>query len=566
MSTAEKRLPAGPSGPLALPSFPAMNFSNKVQRNLRLGALPRLRTRNHAWMLLIFGVLLCWLVAIWDLSSDIERSSIYLDGNGAPDDNLLGLLKTIQEARALSIPAEESRMALFSAVEKVMTGGRQGIPGQFRTEVDALESKFVSALGGIERDAHVLECDKDSGVLDVELPVDGMVLLSANLHNSEEIMPNFILQLLRAVGRVPQGGMGVSIYESGSTDQTWIWLDALRCLLDFAQVPNNVTYHGDLIRGSVPQNRIGFLAKVRNAVLDPVVLRAALQYGLETSDNRWSTSWNIGKVVFVNDVYFCAQHIFRLAKLDGDIVCGLDFVRTMSGLSKEDQRLLMVKDLTTNFSFPVGIANFVSHWYWLLKQWRRYLGKRSYVLQSIPLIFYDKWVAHDINGKQFLNYPPYVSDEYGAQRLKDGFPFQAQCCWNGLVVLSAEPFKRGIQFRSHEPGECAGSECLLMCHDFFRLGYTNVTVDPGVRVAYTYDDAIVVYSEDFVRKIGFISWDKTDVMPITQPFLAPELVECCELQEGKEIVDFEHGCHDFNVYSKNFTELHLKSLGRGNDS
>ena len=105
-----------------------------------------------------------------------------------------------------------------------------------------------------------------------------------------------------------------------------------------------------------------------------------------------------------------------------------------------------------------------------------------------------------------------------------------------------------------------------MCHDFFRLGYTNVAVDPGVRVAYTYDDAIVVYSEDFVREIGFISWDKTDVIPINQTFLAPELVECCELQEGKELVDFERGCHDFNVYSKNFTALHLKALGRGNDS
>lgn len=566
--TAKKRLLAGPSGPPAPHSLGAhrtMDSSENTQRRLRLGALPTCSTRKQKCLLAVLAVFLCWLTAIWLLSSKLEISSVYLDGNRTLDNNLIGLIRTVGEARALSIPVNESRMALFSAVERVASGGSGAVPGPLSSGMDVLEWELFSALEGIGREANVLGCHMDSGVLDARLPVEGVVLLSANLRNSESIMPNFMLQLLRFVGRLPQGAVVVSIYESGSTDQTWVWLDVLRRLLDFADVPNNVTFRGGLIRGR-SENRIGFLAKVRNAVLDPFIRRGPSQGLSESSDTSLTTHWDVDKVVFVNDVFFCAHHIFRLARHDADIACGLDFVRRMNGLSKEDQRLLMVKDLSTSAGLPLWFINFASHWYWLLKQWRRYLGRRSYVLRHIPLIFYDKWVSHDMNGKQFLNYPPYVSDEYGAARLKDGLPFPAQCCWNGLVVFTAAPFQAGIHFRNHEPGECAGSECFLMCHDFFRLGYGKVVVDPGVRVAYTYDDAVGVYSEDLVRNIGFVSWGEAESKAIDQPPRALETVECCDLQEGKEIVDFEHGCHDFSVDRKNFTKIHLDAISVGEDS
>ncbi|GFH14806.1 uncharacterized protein HaLaN_10925, partial [Haematococcus lacustris] len=49
-------------------------------------------------------------------------------------------------------------------------------------------------------------------------------------------------------------------------------------------------------------------------------------------------------------------------------------------------------------------------------------------------------VARDITGQRFHNGFPVVSHGPSAQALKEGWPFPVTCCWNGLVVLNAEPF------------------------------------------------------------------------------------------------------------------------------
>ena len=35
--------------------------------------------------------------------------------------------------------------------------------------------------------------------------------------------------------------------------------------------------------------------------------------------------------------------------------------------------------------------------------------------------------------------------------------------------------------RMHKEGECAASECSLVCNDFLRAGFSDFVVDPGVR-------------------------------------------------------------------------------------
>ena len=37
--------------------------------------------------------------------------------------------------------------------------------------------------------------------------------------------------------------------------------------------------------------------------------------------------WPADRVVFLNDVYFCARDALRLLQHEGDMVCGLDFDR-----------------------------------------------------------------------------------------------------------------------------------------------------------------------------------------------------------------------------------------------
>lgn len=57
----------------------------------------------------------------------------------------------------------------------------------------------------------------------------------------------------------------------------------------------------------------------------------------------------------------------------------------------------------------------------------------------------------------------------------------AFCCWNGLAVLRAEPFYRGLRFRSSRPGTGVQSECTHLCIDLWANGYSRVVVDPQVR-------------------------------------------------------------------------------------
>lgn len=39
-----------------------------------------------------------------------------------------------------------------------------------------------------------------------------------------------------------------------------------------------------------------------------------------------------------------------------------------------------------------------------------------------------------------------------------------------------------LQCRAHQPGECAASECSLLCADFMRLGQNRFLLDAGVRL------------------------------------------------------------------------------------
>lgn len=105
------------------------------------------------------------------------------------------------------------------------------------------------------------------------------MFLASNLHNNEDLLPHYILQLLQLIVSLPVGSSYVSIYESGSTDQTGgnlqrpmslrcmpsavhgmslhlrqvaeschrcaaQWLDVLQHLLQILEVPNTVVTGG----------------------------------------------------------------------------------------------------------------------------------------------------------------------------------------------------------------------------------------------------------------------------------------------------------------------------------
>jgi hypothetical protein len=67
--------------------------------------------------------------------------------------------------------------------------------------------------------------------------------------------------------------------------------------------------------------------------------------------------------------------------------------------------------------------------------------------------------------------------------------------------------------RAHLPGECAASECSLLCNDLLRLGYSRFVTDPGVRQAYTIREAQDLYNPQFLLDVNATSWQQVAAAP-----------------------------------------------------
>jgi len=277
--------------------------------------------------------------------------------------------------------------------------------------------------------------------------------IAANFRDNAATVPAFTAELLKLAADVGPPNLFVTVYESGSADGTPHLLDDARRALEAAGVATNITANGPLTRRG--RQRIDFLADARNELLKP--LRAMAH------ERRFD------RVVFVNDVLFEAGDVRKLLAVGADISCGTDFI-------------------------PIGDAHKIY---------------KPAVDAKYP-IFYDAWVARTLDGLPLRAMPPYVAPESAVPlmrkvaRLGLSFPdytravnaielavvepqpevVQLQCCWNGVVVVKAEPFYAGLVFRSKLPGECGASECSHFCRDMRALNYTRVAMHHGVRVAY----------------------------------------------------------------------------------
>jgi len=298
--------------------------------------------------------------------------------------------------------------------------------------------------------------------------------IAANFHNNAATIPGFVAETINLARQYGPSSLFVTVYESDSNDHTPHLLQEARSRFTAAGIDHNITTHGALVRGS--RSRIDFLADARNELLKPL------------RDMAPQRTFNY--VVFLNDVLFTADDVTKLLAVGGDVSCGTDFI-------------------------PIGDANKI------------YMPP---VDDKYP-IFYDAWVARTLDGLPLRAMPPYVPPKSAVSTLKRvaeaglAFPdytrvanmlelpitpqpeiVQLQCCWNGVVVVRADPFYHGLSFRSNLPGECAGSECSHFCADMWALNYTRFTMHHGVRVAYEVE-----------------TWERSKAlalpyMPITLPF------------------------------------------------
>jgi alpha-1,3-mannosyltransferase len=370
------------------------------------------------------------------------------------------------------------------------------------------------------------------------------MFIAANLHNSLHVLPHFALQVLRYAAAAPPGGVFVSIYESDSSDGTPQYLQALERLLAACAIPHQVTASGPLVRAA-GEDRIAFLAKVRNAVLQPLV------HGAFRAEH----------VAFINDVFFCAEDIERLAAHDADIACGMDFEPILADLPASGKRRAMSQHLSAHWHLPRPVSSALSRSTAAFKLWRRAYGRTPAALDTLPLLFYDTWVARDAAGRRVSRLSPYVSDPASRERLRAGLPVPVQCCWNGLAVLRAAPFSAGVRFRAHGAGECAASECSLLCDDFWRGGHRRFVMDPAVRVAYRALAARKLHGAA-VRGLP-----AGPARPVAPPVPWEQLgvnvegvVECCPILPGRNTVDFQNGCFMYSLAANASSDVATHAL------
>ncbi|CAG8628674.1 7735_t:CDS:2 [Rhizophagus irregularis] len=246
------------------------------------------------------------------------------------------------------------------------------------------------------------------------------IFIAANFYNNEDILPNFSEQLLELVQILGPENVYISIFENGSKDNTKLFLQTLQSTLNSIDIANTI------IIDDTPKyyigRRIPYLANLRNRVLEPLLEQAE-------KENHFD------KVLFFNDIIWKVSDILTLLRTNGysyDAACAMDF-------------------------------------YWT---------------------FYDTFATRELPSPN-ISYPwpptpyyPFFYDTTAQQQIYNGESVQVFSCWNGVVIMNAEPFvKHGIKFRALMPQDkelpFEASECCLIFSDFKKVGDTNARGDEG---------------------------------------------------------------------------------------
>lgn len=250
-----------------------------------------------------------------------------------------------------------------------------------------------------------------------------------NLYNSFDVIPDLFSTLFRVAAVLGYQNVFVSIYENGSTDQTKALLRIFDALT--RSVGMRVTIRTSMRTRGAFNHRIEYLAEVRNAAFVPL-------HELRDAENEYFDT-----IIFMNDILPCVDDLLELIwqsrRNNAGITCAADYM------------------------------------------YHEELGSP---------VFYDNWVARDINGTALENAPfeSIFHHRESGSRFQRHLPIQVQSCWNGIAVLDPAPFYSPphVRFRMAHimDGECSASECSLICNDYWESGYGRIMMVPRVKLAY----------------------------------------------------------------------------------
>ncbi|KAL6694867.1 glycosyltransferase family 69 protein [Trichoderma pleuroticola] len=289
----------------------------------------------------------------------------------------------------------------------------------------------------------------------------------ASMHwNNAKVLKEYwndaVIQLTETFGA---DNVFVSVFESGSWDDSKEALRELDSELERRNVPRRVevsdTTHYDEIskaekdrgegwidtaRGKRELRRIPYLAKLRNKTIQDLV---------ELSKKGIT----FDKVLFLNDVVFTVEDVLTLLDTNHGnyaAACSLDFAK--------------------------------------------------------PPLYYDTFALRDIEGRAHnMQTWPYFEARDSRNALvnhMDAVPVTS--CWNGIVVMPAEPFVSStkLRFRAVPDSLAAhhleGSECCLIHADNPLSKTKGVYLNPRVRVGYNYPAYVATHPP---AKSWVSSWD-----------------------------------------------------------
>ena len=290
--------------------------------------------------------------------------------------------------------------------------------------------------------------------------VRGQKIFIASIHwNNEPILrSNWNLAVLELVDYFGPENVYVSVYESGSWDDSKAALKALDNELEKKGVRRNVTLsettHADELkrpatdgwvqtnRGKTELRRIPYLSKLRNLALGPLN---------DLGDDR-----KFDKVLFLNDVVFTVRI---------STATSLVLVDT-SNQTEDVTALLATRDGDYSAACSLDFAK--------------------------PPRYYDTFALRDSDGHEAVTSTfPYFRSKASRSAMILGHPVPVQSCWNGIVAFDAASFYDPTRLRFRGvPDSLAlhhveGSECCLIHVDNPLTQSHGVWLNPNVRVGYS---------------------------------------------------------------------------------
>lgn len=177
--------------------------------------------------------------------------------------------------------------------------------------------------------------------------------IAINLVDAADVFPSLIRALSSLLTSLSPSRFHISIYENGSKDETPLQLYLLAKLLRQFGAGYSITSDAERSSGWEAGKRIEGLAGVRNRVMQPLY---------DAPPGTWD------RVLFLNDVHLCEAELLEILLMhevqEADMSCGMDF------------KTLKIEEFAPDY----------------------------------PLLFYDTWVARDMQGLCvfFLSFLPFL--------------------------------------------------------------------------------------------------------------------------------------------------------------